>query len=374
MKIEVDKDILQKSIGIADSIVSSKSINTVLSNCLFLIKKDQAVIVSTDNEIGIRTRCDAVSDGEKSFTVNGKRFASILKELPKGEVELHLDDNYMIGIKARSGGIKAHYSLVGTSSDEFPDIPVFFEDNASEISQSIFKDMLKRVSHAAALDTIKPVFNGIFLVSDSSEKLVAVATDSRRLSMISRNIANGMELAEGVIIPLKTSNELIRLLSSGGTCRFSLFENQCFFRIGETEIISRIVEGQFPNFKQVIPKAQRINVVINTQGPIESLRRATVFTRKPANKVVLHFKKDIMVLETKTPDLGESEEEISIESDVREELSIGINAQFLMDTLREIESDSINIGMSSQMSPVTICPEGDPDFLSVIMPIQIKSS
>ncbi|HDR68009.1 MAG TPA: DNA polymerase III subunit beta, partial [Bacteroidaceae bacterium] len=289
-------------------------------------------------------------------------------------VELHIDDNYMIGIKARSGGIKAHYSLVGTSSEEYPDIPVFVEDNASEISQSIFKDMLKRVSHAAALDTIKPVFNGIFLVSDSSDKLVAVATDSRRLSMISRTIANGMELAEGVIIPLKTSNELIRLLSSGGTCRFSLFENQCFFRIGETEIISRIVEGQFPNFKQVIPKEQKINVVVNTQGLVDSLRRAMVFTREPANKVILHFKKDVMVLETKTPDLGESEEEISIESDVKEELSIGINAQFLMDTLREIESDSITIGMSSQMSPVTICPEDDPDFLSVIMPIQIKST
>lgn len=373
MKIVVDKDVLQKSVSIADAIVSSKSVNTVLSNCLFNISKDQIVIISTDNEIAIRTSLDTVADENMSFAVSGKRFAGILKELPRGEVEIIIDRSFMIDIKTK-GGLKAHYTLVGASGEDFPEIPVFADEGACEISQTIFKDMFKKVSHAAALDTIKPVFNGIYLMADGPGKLVAVATDSRRLSMISRKIDNGMDLSEGIIIPLKTASELTRLMGSGGVCQFSLLENQCFFRIGETEVISRIVDGQFPNFKQVIPKEQKINVIVETKKLVDSLRRAMVFTREPANKVILNFNKDILVIESKTPDLGESEEEISIESDAKDTLSIGINALFLMDTLREIDSDSVYIGMTSQMSPVTLHPEGDPDFLSVIMPIQIKSA
>jgi DNA polymerase-3 subunit beta len=181
-------------------------------------------------------------------------------------------------------------------------------------------------------------------------------------------------MPEGVIIPLKTVHEILRVLTPGGNSRFSLFENQCFFRIGDTEIISRIVEGQFPNYKQVIPKEQTISVVVDTKKLTDSLRRAMVFTREPANKVVLHFSGKTLVIEAKTPDLGESSEEIAIESDAKDPLSLGINAQFLMDTLKEIDAASVVIGLTGQMSPVTISPEGDPEFLSVIMPIQIKSA
>ncbi len=374
MIFEVDKDALQKSITIADSIVSSKNVNTVLANCLYKIGGDVIEIISTDNEIGIRTQLDAVSDGEIAFTANGKRFANILKELPKGEVIVEVNESYMIDIRTKGKDLKAHYTLVGTSRDEFPEIPFFLDENVIEISQSVLKDMLRKVTHAAALDTIKPVFNGVYLLSDAPGRLTAVATDSRRLSLISRSIENDIQMPEGVIIPLKTINEIIRLLVPGGNCRFSLFENQCFFRIGETEIISRIVEGQFPNYKQVIPKQQNTTAMVETRKLTDSLRRAMVFTKEPANKVVLHFSEEALVIEAKTPDLGESTEEIVIESNAKEGISLGINAQFLMDTLREIDSYSVVIGLTGQMSPVTISPEGDEDFLSVVMPIQIKSA
>jgi len=373
MILTVDKDSLQRSIMIADSIISSKNVNTVLSNCLFNISRDSVEIVSTDNEIGIRTRLDGVADGEISLTANGKRFASILKELPKGEIVVDVNNSFQVNIKTRAKDIKARYTLVGTSKDDYPTVPFFAEENAVEISQSVLKDMLRKVIHAAAIDTIKPVFNGVYMVSEQKGKVTVVATDSRRLSMVTRNVENDVRLPEGVIIPLKTVNEIVRLLA-GGMCSFSFFENQCFFKIGETDLISRIVEGQFPNYRQVIPKEQHITAVLETKRLIDSVRRAMVFTREPANKIILTFGKDSLVVEAKTPDLGESSEEIAMESNAGEPLQVGINAQFLMDSLKEIDAYSVSIGLTGQMSPVTITPDGDPDCLSVVMPIQVKSS
>lgn len=376
MIFEVDKDAMQRSITIADSIVSSKNVNTILSNCLFKIMKDEIEIISTDSEIGIRTRLEAVSDGESSFTLNGKRFAGILKELPKGSVTIKVNDSFMIDIQSKAKEIKAHMTLIGTSGDEYPDVQFSFDENMFEINQGLLKDMFKKVIHAAAIDTIKPVFNGVYLISDTPGKITAVATDSRRLSIISRSLDNSLDLPDGVIIPLKTVNEILRLLTLGenSVCRFSLFENQSYFEIGDTEIVSRVVDGQFPNYKQVIPKEQSISAIVETKRLLDSLKRALVFTREPANKIIMHFKKHSLKIEVSTPDLGESEEEIPIESNSGESISIGINAHFLLDSLRDIESHSIVIGLTGQMSPVTISPENDPDFQSVIMPIQIKSA
>lgn len=374
MKIEVDKDSLLKSVNIADSIISSKNINTILANCHFQVTKNEITITSTDNEIGIRTKLGAVSEEECAFVANGKRLSGILKELPKGEVVLDVKDSYMIDIKTRAKEIKAHYTLIGLSSAEYPQIPFPGTNNMVEIEQSILRDMIRKVIYAAAVDTIKPVFNGLYLVSQAGKKITAVATDSRRLSLISRKLDNDVGIEEGVIIPLKTVSEIYRLLSSGGRCFLSIGKNQCFFKIGESEVVSRIVDGQFPNYNQVIPKERHIMAVIQTDKLMETLRRAMVFTKEPSNKILLHFNHNKLTVEAKTPDLGEAEEEITIESNTEEAISIGLNGHFLMDSLKEIDFPSLTFAITGQMSPVVLSPENDSDFLAVIMPIQIKSS
>jgi len=373
MIINVDKESLLKSITIADSIISSKNINTILSNCLFNITRDEIEIVSTDNEIAIRTRINAVSDEAGSFTANGKKFSSILKELPSDEIILDINDSMLIDITSRSKEIKGHYTLIGTTADEYPEIPLFDSENSLEIEQPVLKDMIRKVIYAASHDTIKPVFNGMFMVSEAPGSITTVATDSRRLSTIAVKIDNELDFGNGIIIPLKTVNEVLRLLESSGLCRFSINHNQCFFKIGNTEIVSRVVDGQFPNYKQVIPKEQSLTVVIETKPLLDSVRRAMIFTREPANKIILSFSKDKLMIEASTPELGEAEEEITIDADYSDTISMGINAQFLIDTLREIDTFSIKCGITGQMSPVTISPEDNDSYISVIMPIQIKT-
>ncbi len=279
MRIEIDKDKLMDSISIADAIIPSRSVNAILSNCLFNVIKDEIEIISTDNEIGIKTRVDAEADSELSFTVEGKRFFGILKELPKGVVFIDVNDSFALDIKTKSEDIKGHYKLIGTSGDDYPELPVFYNENAVEINQNELKEMIKKVMYAAATDNLKPVYNGLYLISDSPNRLTLVATDSRRLSIISRDLNIEMDIKEGVIIPLKTVHELFRLLTANGTCRLSIKTNQCFFKIKDTEIMSRVVDGQYPNYKQVIPQEYETVVTVQTEKFLDSLRRAMIFTR-----------------------------------------------------------------------------------------------
>lgn len=373
MIINVDKDSLLKSINIADSIIS-KNINSILSNCYFNVTKDEIEILSTDNEIAVRTKINAVSDSSQSFLVNGKKFSSILRELPDDELTLSINNSMMIDISSKSKDLKGHYTIVGMSAEEYPQMQNFQDSDSIEIDQFLLKEMIKKVIYAASNDTIKPVFNGLFFVSDSQMKVSVVATDSRRLAILSRSFSEEAKFGSGIIIPLKTLHEIIKLLESAGKCRFAFKDNQCFFRIGKTEVISRVVDGQFPNYKQVIPKEFIFESVIETKKLLSSVRRAMVFTREPSNKIVLTFSKDKLFIEANTPELGKAEEEIFIESTCKDKISIGINAQFLIDTLKEIDTFSIKCGITGQMSPMTITPENDSEYISVIMPIQIKTS
>ncbi|MCU0846421.1 MAG: DNA polymerase III subunit beta [Spirochaetes bacterium] len=373
MQINVDKESLLRSVNIADSIVS-KNINTVLSNCLFNISKSQIEIISTDNEIAIRTKIDAVSDSSLSFTANGKKLSSILKELPDDELVIDINDSFLIDLKTKSKDVKGHYTIIGSSSEEYPEVPAFVDENSIEIEQHLLKEMIRKVIYAASYDTIKPVFNGLFFSSDNQGKISIVATDSRRLAIITRSFEKNIDIGDGIIIPLKTMNEIYRLLESTGKCKFTLQKNQCFFRIGNTEIISRIVDGQFPNYRQVIPHDTIFEALVDTKKFLGSVRRAMIFTREPSNKIVLNFSKDKILIEANTPELGKAEEEIPIDSEKAEKISIGINAQFLIDSLKEIDTANMKCGITGQMSPVTILPEDDSNYISVIMPIQIKSS
>lgn len=372
MRININKDLLLKGISIADSVISSKNINTVLSNCLFNVTQDQVEIIGTDNEMAIKTKIEAVADGSLSFTANGKKFSSIIKELPDDDIVLNIDNSHVIDIK--SANVKGHYTLYGTASDEYPELPAISMENSIELEQAVLKEMIKKVIYAAANDTIKPVFNSIYLVSETPGTITAIATDSRRLSMITRSIDSEIIVGEGIIIPLKTINEVYRLLGNNSTCRISFDSNQCYFKIDDTEIISRIVDGQFPNYKQIIPKEYSLKAVIETSRILDSVKRAMIFTREPAYKIVMTFNKEILKIEANTPELGKAEEEISFESDSKEKVFLGINAQFLLDTLKQVDSFSFICGITGQMSPVTVIPEDDKNYISVIMPIQIKTA
>ena len=161
MKIITQKENLLKAINIADSIISSKNINTLLSNCLFNISQKSMDIMSTDNEIAIRTKIDASADTKLKFVANGKKFSELLKEMPNDDVIIDVDDKLAFNIRSGSEKLKGSYKFIGAQADDFPDFQGDFKDTLIEIDQAVLKEMIKKVIYAASPDTIKPVFNGI---------------------------------------------------------------------------------------------------------------------------------------------------------------------------------------------------------------------
>jgi DNA polymerase-3 subunit beta len=373
MNFSIEKDVLLKTVSIADAAVSSKNINSSLGYCLFSISKNSLTISGTDNDIAIRHTCDIISDDIFSFIVNGKKIIQIVKELPKGEVDISVDTSYGVSIKSRSKEVKGVYKVIGSENIDYPIIPDFDKSKCFSFDQHVFKEMIRRVSYAASNDSIKPAFNGVYIISEKSGELSVVASDSRRLSISTNSVNESFFQKEGIIIPLKTINEIIKVLSSG-EFNFYVNENQCFFRIGQTEIVSRIIDGQFPNYKQVIPKDYSSKIYIPREKLIETIRRIIVFTKEPSYKVIVSFTKDKLLIESRTAELGEASEYIDIESNLSDKITIGINAQYVYDSVKEIESPVIECGINGPMNPVTLSPEGDIQNLAIIMPIQIKSS
>ena len=359
MNIEAKREDLLKAINIAESILSSKNVNQVLTNCMFDVTEERIGVISTDNEIAVRTFVDVESDACSSFLANGKKLSTLLRELNEFQISMNIDDSKTIQIKSKNG----NYKLVGMGTEEYPVIQNVDLSNAIEFEQSALKDMLKKTMFSASSDTIKPVFNGIYFV----DGLTVVSTDSRRLTMVKKDVVN-MELEQGVIIPLKTIYLVYKLLDSG-VCYFAVQDRQCFFKIGETEIISRLVDGRFPNYEQVIPTKNVSEAVINTKQFLEAVRRVIVFASEPAYKIVMKFSNDKLVLDSDTAELGFANEKIDIEY-TGDDIELGINGQFLLDALKEFGAGSVTCGINGAMSPFTLGSRKD--FISIIMPIQIK--
>jgi DNA polymerase III subunit beta len=372
MNFIVDKEQLLKSVIIADSVVSSKNVNTLLNHCLFTVSKNSLQLSGTDNEIAIKNNIDVISNDSFSFTLNGKKIIQILKEFPKGEIIVDCDDSFSVTIKSKSSDLKGIYKIIGTGKEDYPEIPSISEKDAFICDQQEVKEMIRKVSYAAALDSIKPVFFGIYFISEGNGVFSMVASDSRRLSISSRKNMGNIEIKEGIIIPLKTIHELSKVLSVG-TMNFQIKGAQCFFRVGNTEIITRLVDGQFPNFRQVIPKDQSVQIYVKKSKLIETIRRVMVFSKEPSYKIIITCLKDRLTLEAKVPEIGEALETLDVESNGNEKIVIGINSQYMIDSLKEIDSENIIMGVNGSMNPVTIRPENDEMSIAVIMPIQIKA-
>jgi DNA polymerase-3 subunit beta len=379
MKFIVDKTLFISALKKVKLSIASKNSNTILSSYLLSIKNNQIAITGTDNDEAIICSLPVIADIDFDFSVEASILLSALATLSNENVEIVLNSDNILSIKSVASSFscfkkKITASIIQipcTDKSDFPVIPRINKKEAFEVEQSVFKDMIKNVSYAASTDVIKPSFNGVYFISEKKGFMSVVASDSCRLSICSRSFSDEVEIKEGVIIPLKTINDLLKILGNG-KCFILVKNNQCFFKIDNTEIITRVIDGQFPNYKQVIPVDYVKKVYVKKDSLIDSLQRVMVFTKEPSYKVYLNFLSDKIKIEAKTAEIGEGFEEITAESNNKEDISLGINSQYLLDSIKDIDFDIIEIGITGVMSPLCIKNEKDEHTTAVIMPIQIK--
>lgn len=371
MNFEVEKDLLLKSLIMADSIITAKSANYILSLCLINVTKNKLEIVTTDKDIMLKTAITVESANDFSFLVNGKKLANIIKEFPKGDVAVSVDENYSVSISSKS--LKGNYTLVGMPKGDFPEFHKIDEVVSFEIEQTELREMIRKVVYSVANDNIKPAFCGIFFSTDESAKLTAVATDAKRLSMFSLPIDPSLKLKEGIIVPKKAIGEVYRVLSDSGKCVFSIGLNMCSVKIENTEIVSRLIDGQFPNYKQVIPREFSETIVIPREKFLDTIRRVMVFTKEPFYKVSFKLDGEVLFVSSESQEFGKAEEELPVMTTNNSKLEFVLSANYLYESLREMDEEEIEMKILMATSPIVIKPKNRKDELSVIMPIQMKN-
>ncbi|AKJ63293.1 DNA polymerase III subunit beta [Kiritimatiella glycovorans] len=366
MKFLIEKEPLLEALQRVQSIVAQRPTLAILANVLLKAEDQRITLTTTDLEVSVRTSVEADVSEEGGTTLPARRLFSICRALSGHQVEIETDEKETATIDCGP----SHFKLMGTAEDEFPPLPSFEAGLRYEMDESVLRQMLEKTCYAASTDESRYILNGV-LLSFKEEKLTAVATDGRRLAMLEQEVEFPASAEADYVIPTKTVHELIRTLGDEGTLRIAATdkENQISFEYGQMLVVSKLIEGTFPNFRQVIPSESEERVAIEREGLLDALKRASIVTDAQTASVQLHFCENSLELVTQSPEVGTAQEKMPIKYDGKD-MTIAFNPVFIMDPLRHLESDEIYIELSDHLSPGVI--KSDIPFLYVIMPIRVN--
>lgn len=337
MKIKILKEDLIQGIQTVQNIVSSKTTLPILSNMLIETRKDCIKLNTTDLDIGISCELPVETIEEGAITIPAKRFSDIAKELPSGEIVITVKKNNQVDIE----GKKCRFKLIGLPKEEFPKFPEFKSKDAVQISQKEFKEMIRMTQFAVSHEEARYVLNGI-LIEVEEQIIKMVATDGKRLAKIEKPLLSPAKEDLSVIIPIKAVQEIYRNLKEEGDVRMIKGMNQVLFDIEGILIASRIIEGEFPNYNQVVPKPSPQKINVGTQDLLSAIRRANLLSTPDFQAIKFEVFLDKMVVSKSTPNVGESREEVAINYNGKE-MIVGFNPQYLIDVLKNIEEEQVSL-------------------------------
>lgn len=362
MIFKTSQENLLAGIQTVQNIVSSKSTIPILSNILLETKGAKLKLNTTDLDIGISCEIPVDIIEEGAITIPAKRFGDIVRELPSGDITLSVKKNNQVDIE----GKQCRFKLGGLPKDEFPKFPEFKDKEAIQIDQATLKEMLRLTSFAVSHEESRYVLNGI-LIEISDNILRIVATDGRRLAKIEKKLPAVIKKEITVIIPIKAVQEISRNLQDEGTISLIVGVNQVLFDINGVLIVTRIIEGEFPNYNQVIPKPAKNRIKMSTQDVLSSIRRANLLSTPDFQAVKFEIFPNKLVISKSTPDIGESREVIPVEYD-GEEMMVGFNPQLLIDFLKNINDEQIYMEILGTDKPAVMRLQ---DYLYLALPMRI---
>ena len=365
MKFRISKEAFLDGLQKVQHVVSSRTTLPILSNVLLVAKDGRLQFTTTDLDVGITGSVEAQIEKEGSTTLPAKRLVSIVRELPASEVEVSVDAKNHASI--RSG--PSFFKIIGLGVAEFPALPDFSGAKEFKIPQITLRDGLKKTSYAISTDETRYVLNGIF-TSFRDGKLTLVATDGRRLAMVDADLEFPASHESDVIVPTKAVQELQRLLGEAGDVIVKLSDSQISFAIGDTLLCSKLIEGNYPNYRQVIPGDSNERVVIPREALLETARRVSLLSSDKSNSVKLIFSENRIEVTANSPDVGEAQESLDVIYQ-GPPMQIAFNPEFLMAPLRALDSDDVYLDLIDEMSPGVLRIEGT--FLYVLMPMRVTN-
>jgi len=374
MKLSIAKGELVKGLSRIQAIVDKRNSMPILANVLLEAAGDEdsgsLQLAATDLEVGIRGVHPAQVRRGGGLTASAKKLFEIARELPEDDVLLESTANSYLQI--RSG--RSEFTLAGTAAEEYPTLPTFSPRKTVQVQAAVLANMIERTMYAASVDETRYNLNGVHLeVLPDSGKIRMVATDGHRLALADRALAeDATGLTSGVIIPRKGLAELKRLVDEDDADEIDLaFEgNSGLARKGHVTLVMRLIEGEFPNYRQVIPKEVARQIVLSSDRLIHALRRAALLSSERSRAVKLELAEGQLVVSSNNPDLGDSREELDIDY-AGEAITVGFNARYLLDALTSLHSKEVRFGLQDDLSPAQVVPTDEEDTLAVVMPMRI---
>jgi DNA polymerase III subunit beta len=364
MKVTVTKSALLQGLQAVQNVVGVRTTLPVLANVLLNADKDgRLLLTTTDLDLSVCATIDAKVTKPGITTLPARRLSGIIRELPEAEIDIEVDEKDVATLKCGA----SFFKIVGLSEEEFPPLTKPDGKRAYAVEQGVFKEMLRKTGYAASTDETRFVLNGV-LLSFKGGKLVMVATDGRRLALAEHELEFPKEDELDMILPSKAATELMHTLQDEGPLRIHASENKILFEFGSIVLSSKLIDGTYPNFRQVIPANCEERVAVERESLLSALRRVSLVTTEKSNATKLTFAKNNLVVSMNTPDVGEARETLPIKY-TGKEITVAFNPEFMMDPLKNLSCDEIYVELTDELSPGVI--KCDIPFLYVLMPMRI---
>ncbi|NLS45255.1 MAG: DNA polymerase III subunit beta [Firmicutes bacterium] len=374
--ISCDRELLVKAVGTVYRAVSTRSTLPILQGMLIETSDQGLHLVGTDLELSIETYIPCTSSGEFKMVLPARYFTEIVRRLPKKEVIIDYNPEKRVAIIS-SG--RAIYEINSMDPREYPLFPEVPDTSWWKVPGIKFADFIKGTVFCAAMEETRPFLTGVFM-EFGKEGVKLVATDSFRLALINTSLTDGapIETNKGLLVSARTLNEVARIVQSfDGEVGVYASENQVAFKCEDTNVVSRLIEGQFPNYSRVIPEEYSTLALIERETLLESVDRVSIMGKDEFGTMRLSIVDDVLTVSANAPEVGKAEDQIAIEKVSGPNGEIALKARYLMDVLKVLEDEKISLKLTGTVSPVIIdqagVESGEPkEFLYLIMPVTLN--
>jgi DNA polymerase-3 subunit beta len=368
MKVTVDRNELLKKLSDIQNIVEKRNAMPALNNFLLEAAAAGSTITATDLETALKEPVGMTVLEEGKVCIPAKKLFEIVKEMD-GEITLESADNQWVKVKCG----KSHFRLAGISPDEYPAWPSISgsETMDIEIDTAVLYDAIEKTLYAAGESDTRYVLNGLLFHIKTDKMMNVVGTDGHRLALSVKEIAEAVPEEMKLILSRKSVSELRKFIDGEARpVRLSISKNHILFTVGGIQFLSRLIEGTYPNYEQVLPVNNNKLVNVNREAFSRSLRIVSILSKERSSAVKVDINPDVMIVTTSNPDLGEAKDEVQI-SYSGESMSFAFNARYLLDVLNVMNAESVALKLNEPLSPTILMEDGKEDYKCVVMPMRL---
>ncbi len=370
MKFTCKGSILFSGLSIVEKAVSIRTSLPVLENIYLALNGNVLTLRGNDLELGIETQVivDGVQDG--AVLLKSKTLSSIVSKLQNQQLMIMMDDRYNVTIQADN---RVDFHIMGLSSDEYPIFPIVEHGTSVQLKVEQMQQLIKYTIFAVSFDETKQFLNGI-LVKNEGDQLSFVATDGYRLSIKNLRLSSQPDPGFSVIVPFKVMNEFSRIIAQAKPdtqFELNLSKHQASFILGKTICMSRVIQGQFPDYKQVLPQRAENAFSVSRRALLEACERASIIAFASNNVIRLLFRDNVLEIHANAQGMGEFREELHISRISGEgDAKIAFNVRLILDSIKNLEMDDLRVEFDNELSPCLVKPVSDQDYKYIIMPIR----